>query len=206
MAIARERGFGGGSLATRFGHWHRLCLGKRRVCIRQRLPPSGALADSGAHKVNFLDLPTVATCDGPIGDTPDASFAVIEATGNGRITADVSLTNGQPNALYSVELVQSGCSSFSVTTVTTNGQGNANAPLSAQQVSSDASVFVDEISPRPQRGFPANPRGDARPVIRDKDMAAAASLRPQPPRRPFSLPCVAARGQSLGPASSDDCS
>jgi hypothetical protein len=116
-----------------------------------------ALADSGAHKVNFLDLPTVATCDGPIGGTPDASFAVIEATGNGRVTADVSLKNGQPNALYSVELVQSGCSSFSVTTATTNGQGNANAPLTARQVSSDASVFVDEISPVPNGDFQQTP-------------------------------------------------
>src|ERR1700746_636079 len=35
-----------------------------------------ALADSSANKVNFLDLPAVATCDGPIGGTPDTSFAV----------------------------------------------------------------------------------------------------------------------------------
>lgn len=54
----------------------------------------------------------------------------------------MSLKNAQPDSTYTVELIQSGCSSFTTTTVTTNNQGNGNAHVSGPHTNIDASVFV----------------------------------------------------------------
>jgi hypothetical protein len=73
---------------------------------------------------------------------PTESFAIIKRDGNNTVNAEVSLKNAQPDSTWTVDLVQSGCSSQTFTTLTTNDQGNGIAHISAPQVADDASVYV----------------------------------------------------------------
>lgn len=110
-----------------------------------------ASADNGAQKVNFFELP-IPGCQGNFGGAPTESFAIIKRDGNDTLSAEVSLKNARPDTTYTVELVQSGCSSFTATTLTTNDQGNGNAHVSAPQVANDASVFI--VSPNDEEQTP----------------------------------------------------
>lgn len=99
-------------------------------------------ANNGAQPVNFNDR-VAFSCDGALGGTPGASFAVIKSDGNGTVNADVALKHALPNTSYRVNLIQSGCSKRTTAFITTAGQGNVNIRLSAPQTSNSASVLAN---------------------------------------------------------------
>lgn len=100
---------------------------------------------NGSGKFDVLGPDVDAFCDGSgiIGTGSSFGFAVINAPADGTVEATVSLKGLEADTAYNVRLIQGGSDCFTTdATVTTNGQGNANAHISEPSVSTKAFVFV----------------------------------------------------------------
>jgi RTX calcium-binding nonapeptide repeat (4 copies) len=113
----------------------------------------GPGADSGADKVNFLNIDGPDfRCHGGTG-TPDNSdsFAIIKRNGDGTISAQVQLKDAQPNTTYSVWLVERVADQCGadIVSMRTNNQGNASKHIESPPGENidGASVFVDARPP-----------------------------------------------------------
>jgi hypothetical protein len=104
-----------------------------------------AFADNGASKTPLLADSGGSCYSGASGGLTGYGFAIIKTNGNGTISAQVVLQNATPNQTYSLEIVQtpsgSGCF-VGTATLSTNGQGNGTAHLSAAQLSGTTDAFI----------------------------------------------------------------
>jgi hypothetical protein len=102
---------------------------------------------SGSGKFALLGPNGDALCSGGgviSGTDQGAGFAVINAPGNGTVSATVSLKGGTPNTDVVLRLIQGGADCFTIdATGTTNGKGNVTLHWSEPSVSQRAFVALD---------------------------------------------------------------
>jgi hypothetical protein len=114
--------------------------------------PAGA---NGTQKVDLLKQAFGTCSTGAAGGVPEIGFAVIHATGSGKLIAEVAMKNATPNHTYPVSLVQtpSGENCLSAEgTITTNGKGNGNVNIQEPLLPGTTGAFI-LMSPTDGNGF-----------------------------------------------------
>ena len=122
--------------------------------VRDDEDPSAGRPNAAAEKV--LLFPTTSfSCNGEntLGRFP-VGFANIRSDANGPVAAEVSLKGAQPDTRYDFVLVQlpgGDClppTNTAIGSITTNGQGNGNAKLSATKRPGQTGAFLLAFGPQ----------------------------------------------------------
>ena len=135
-------------LTRRLG-WKALALVPAALALVS-LGPSTYAAASGAERVTLLRSPSGTCAAGATGGTRTDAFAIVDFRPGGTVSAEVTVRDGAPHAMYAVSLVQvpSGERCFiREATLTTNGRGYGAAHLSEAVLRGTGGAFVMVFGP-----------------------------------------------------------
>ncbi len=99
----------------------------------------------GASKVRFYAGSSACSTSAPTvppAGTATFGFAVVNATGNGRLTVEVSLKGAAPNATYSISLDLAGTCTAVSRSLHTNARGNGNLHVNLANPAKATQVWV----------------------------------------------------------------